>query len=397
MDQLPIMESTPLEPVFVTADDMVALNDSVNLIDLDQQPVQSSSNDRPENILLVSQSIDGDYTAEMSNNGYLADNSVTEEEKTVSVSTGDESKIDDPQDIHSNSIEVTSNETSSNEEHHQQKAKTGVRVQVSEANQSPMNTSIFSQSLMSHIEMTKITKTNKGNPMLLLKDNGILRGLSIVGGGISKKGKISWTCFQRGCQGTFKTQIKDVSNLLEQVRVGNRNRTILKKDAVLSISNLRKLEGTPHTCDTKMEERQILNRIGQEVEKLVNELPPNPTRRPQRNEIREQAVSKVFNELNYESLKRKRLSLPRTTIPRKVSRAIRAKYPKLQEEITVANKADYDFDVSITEGHFELDKHLAATSNNDLLLFYNQDLLQYLTTGDHTLIADGNGSKLLVE
>lgn len=377
--------------------DLTDLNKSVDLLDLDHQqshqPTEGDqSNQAGDNILLVSTSVN-DSTANES--GYLADNTndVTAPD-FHHVRGNDMSNEDSCRDEVAEGDERSNETNDSDGDIGNVRARNGIRMRLSASTPAAMENSIFSQSLLSEIELENITKTQKGNPMLLIRDNGTLRGLSIVGGGISKKGKISWTCFQRGCKGTLKTQIKDTTNLLTQIKVGNRNRTILQENASLKIDNLSKLEQTPHTCDTKMEERKVLSRIGQEVEKIVAELPQDPVRRPQRSAIRERAIATVFQELDTESLKRKRMNLPSSTIPRKVSRAIRAKYPKPQEEITTENKAQYEFSDEIKNGNFILDLDLANSTQNDLLLFYNKDLLQYLTTGDHTLIADGSGSKL---
>ena len=261
-------------------------------------------------------------------------------------------------------------------------------VDAGEAND--QDQSPFNQTFMAEIELSKISLNQKGGKQLLIKENGKIKSLVLVGYGVNRKGLISWTCNQKGCKGSLKTQIKNnIDDYVLPVQVGTRKRNILNPDNELSVDNLKKISRIEHTCGDRAAERVVLNRIGQEAEKLVNELPKEPVRRPLRSEIREMAIKNVMAELDKESLKRKPLNLPPSAIPRKISRAIKGKYAALDPEISVETKPNYIFDDDWTNDDFRLDRTLADQQANDILLFTCEDLLKYMTTNDHWVIADG--------
>ena len=353
----PIFESTPIQPIQVSDDQISDLNKSVDLLELKPYSKHDS----------------------------IFENTVTNE--TNLQSDAPKGVLDS---LLSSSDDSDTDSRNSELPQQRRKSKKTVRVPLQPEGDQSVNESIFSQTLVAEVELLGISKNQKKGIQLNVKENGQFRNLILVGYGVSRKGLISWTCHQKACKGSLKTQIlNDVAEYIETVKIGTRNRNILKTDKELKIENLRKISRIEHSCGSRAEERQLLQRLGQEAEYIVSQIPAESTRRPLRSEVKALAVRKVFGELDIESLKRKRPNLPTSTIPRKISRAIKNKFASLDPEINVRNKLNYHFDDEWTDAFFKLDRSLAEKESNDILLFYCEDLLQYLTTNDHFVIADG--------
>ena len=385
---LPLHESTPITAA-VSAEvvDLDFLNRSVDLLDLDNQEPENThvqADPTHENILLVSDTLECTEDATSNESFVRPDSPIhdSEEAPSVNVQPSEPSGSEASSSCFDNSsISQTRGKGSTNKH---------VRLPLNTADRSQQSGPRLNQTLIKEIDLEKIVKSQKGKIQLVIRDNGRLRALNIEGGGVSKKGYIKWECCERSCPGKLKTQILgNYEDFIESYKVGTRLRFKLKDDILLTTDDLKKIERTPHTCTDKYENKCVLNRISQECEKIVASLPEKPLKRPQVSAVKEQAINTIYAQLNEESLKRKPLNLPPTTIPRKVARLIREKYSSCDAEINQSNKKLYEFDESMYDGHFVLDDVLAKNTENDTLLFYSDYLLQFLTTNDHMGISDG--------
>ena len=375
---LPLFESTPLfTRVEMSGDVLDSLNQSIDLMDLDNQP-KCRTDSTHENILLISDTIDSDAV----DTTPKVDDSVSSNHTIQS--TGNSVESFDP----------TRPATPPPKSSLKSKRAKSVKLPLKTVEQKS-NGDIFDQSLLNGITLVKIAINNKGRPQLIIRDEDKLRCMNISGGGVSKKGFIKWECNQRICSGKLKTKLREeikVDDYVEAVKIGSRFRFQLKDGTSLKAEHLSKIERTPHNCLEKAEARMVLNKISQECENLVAALPERPLKRPRPSEIKQMAVKTVYDQMDEEKLKNKPLKLPPTTIPRKVARMLRQKYSKLTTDINLSNKMEYEFEEDMYTGNFKLDDKLAKSTKNNSLLFYSPHLLKHLTTGDHMGISDGKGS-----
>ena len=372
---LPLFESTPLfTRVEMSGDAMETLNQSLDLIDLDNQPARKIDSTH-ENILLISDTIDNDLDSTPKVHDTDASDN-TKKSANDSVKSSDTFRSATPPE----SPEL--------------KAKKSAKLPLQTVEQKKDDGDIFDQTLLNGIKLVKIAINHKSKPQLVIRDEDKLRLMNISGGGVSKKGYIRWECNQRTCPGKLKTQLRkeiEIDDYIEAVKIGSRFRFKLRDGTSLKAEDLTKIERTPHNCMEKAEARMVLNQITQECQNLVAALPARPLKRPRPSEIKQMAVKAVYDKMDEKKLKEKPLKIPPTIIPRKVARMLRQKYSKLTTDINSSNKATYEFEDDMFSGNFKLDDKLAKSTKNNSLLFYSPHLLKHLTDGTHMGISDGKG------
>ena len=158
LSSLPLMESTPLvASVEMSASTLETLNQSIDLLDLDNQPNETAEITH-ENILLVSNTlVDSDDTMDVSEN-------VTNRPGTSSIENESANLFLDrpatPPSI-------------------QKRAQKPVRLPLQSAGQAQDDGDIFDQSLVNEINLEKIVLNQKGNPQLIIRDEEKLRCMNI--------------------------------------------------------------------------------------------------------------------------------------------------------------------------------------------------------------------------